>query len=300
MKDLAEEWTKDAKTPYDKAAAVESKLRQFEYATNVSPPPRDGDGVDHFLFTLKRGYADYNASAMVVMLRSLGIPSRVTVGYVAGDWDNDLQRFTVREAHAHAWPEVFFPGYGWIEFSPTPNWPSIGRLSGSASTGSPEDDSASTDSALTEDDEPPVDATLGTEVPQDQADAAVLLLSLVKVVGALTVLALVLRLVWLAGLSRLSLPAQTYEKMCRLAGMAKLAPRKEQTPAEYAQVLAAALPSVQGNIQTIVRGYSRTVYGHWQPSAQETKGLREAWDALRWRLLLKALRWRDKRSQTRS
>lgn len=294
VKALAVEWTSDARTPYDKAVAIESRLRAIEYSTNVTPPPRGSDGVDHFLFTLKRGYADYHAAAMTVMLRTLGVPARVSVGYVAGEWDSEQERFTVREAHAHAWPEVFFPSYGWIEFSPTPNWPLMGRLTNTEGGSGEEEDLLDPNMASVEDDVPPEGSGLGSASTSGLVDLSEILRPTLVVLGVLAALALALRLLWLSGLSGLSLPAQTYEKMCRLAELARLGPRLEQTPSEYAQRLVVALPAAQGSIQEIARRYATTVYGNFQPSPAEMQRLRDAWNALRWPMVLKVLRWRDR------
>src|SRR5205085_10400096 len=66
-------------------------------------------------------YCEYYATAMIVMLRSLGIPSRMAAGYAPGTYDANTGSYVVRESSAHTWPEVYFPGYGWIEFEPTPS-----------------------------------------------------------------------------------------------------------------------------------------------------------------------------------
>ncbi|MGB1289357.1 MAG: transglutaminase-like domain-containing protein, partial [Aggregatilineales bacterium] len=88
------------------------------------PPPQaiDSDAVDQFLFVDKRGVCEHYVSAMVVMLRSLGIHTRFIVGYGSGDFNPFTGFYEVRASDAHAWTEVFFPEYGWIPFDPTPGW----------------------------------------------------------------------------------------------------------------------------------------------------------------------------------
>ena len=71
------------------------------------------------LFDLKQGYCNYYASAMVVMLRTMGIPARMAAGFAQGTWNHGEQAFVVEERDAHTWVEVYFPGYGWVEFEPT-------------------------------------------------------------------------------------------------------------------------------------------------------------------------------------
>ena len=116
---LAADVTTAADTPYDQAKALESYLRTYPYDLDVPQPPTDVDIADYFLFDLQRGYCDYYATSMVVMARSLGLPARLAVGYAAGEYDEQRQRFTVVEADAHSWPEIYFTDYGWIPFEPT-------------------------------------------------------------------------------------------------------------------------------------------------------------------------------------
>jgi hypothetical protein len=124
---LARDLTATAPTPYDRAVAIETYLRTFPYNLDVPAPPPGRDVADYFLFELQEGYCDYYATAMVVMARAAGLPSRYVAGYAAGTYDYLTGRYTVSEANAHAWVEVYFPGYGWIEFEPTAGLPAIER-----------------------------------------------------------------------------------------------------------------------------------------------------------------------------
>lgn len=109
-----------ATNPYDQARAIESWLRaNIVYNEAIPAPPINQDPVDWLLFTYGEGYCNYYASAMIVMLRSLGIPARMAAGFAQGTWDPAQNAYVVTERDAHTWVEVFFPGYGWIEFEPT-------------------------------------------------------------------------------------------------------------------------------------------------------------------------------------
>ncbi len=113
----------DAKTPYAEAMALQSYLRStanFTYDTRV-PPATTNDAVWDFLQD-RRGYCVQFATAMAVMARTLGIPTRVAVGFLPGDAVQDGDHFTyvVSGRQAHAWPELYFQGYGWVRFEPTP------------------------------------------------------------------------------------------------------------------------------------------------------------------------------------
>jgi transglutaminase-like putative cysteine protease len=133
---LARQITSQATNPYDMAQALATYLRtnpNLAYATNVGKPPGDRDLVDFFLFDTQngqRGYCEYFASAMAVMARSVGLPARVAVGFSPGQ---ELAKnvYVYKEANAHAWTEIYFPGYGWQIFEATKSIdPKFVRLSG--------------------------------------------------------------------------------------------------------------------------------------------------------------------------
>jgi transglutaminase-like putative cysteine protease len=115
---LAQEVAGDLPAGYEQGRALERFLRQYPYSLDVPLPPRTADPVDFFLFELQEGYCDYYASAMVVMARVLGLPARLAVGYLAQPPDDDGVQ-TIYELNAHSWPEIYFAGYGWVEFEPT-------------------------------------------------------------------------------------------------------------------------------------------------------------------------------------
>ena len=117
---LADRITAAAATPYEKAQLIQEYLRSnLTYTLRVPPPPAGQDAVDYFLFEAPGGYCSYYASAMAVMLRVEGVPARVVTGYAMGDYDFQRAAYSVPGASAHAWVEVYFPTYGWVEFEPT-------------------------------------------------------------------------------------------------------------------------------------------------------------------------------------
>ncbi|MBC1579728.1 transglutaminase domain-containing protein [Listeria seeligeri] len=124
---LANKITKDADSIYDKTKAIESYLSasgEFTYSTDdAKETPNGADYVDQFLFETKIGYCDNFSTSMVVMLRTLGIPTRWAKGYTPGEGEKDAKgdkaTYTITNNNAHSWPEVFFPGTGWVPFEPT-------------------------------------------------------------------------------------------------------------------------------------------------------------------------------------
>ena len=125
---LARDLTANAATPFDRALAIETYLRQIPYNLKVPAPPFNQDAADYFLFDLKKGYCDYYATAMSVLARAAGLPSRLVIGYASGTYDTYNAQYVVRQADAHAWPEIYFTGIGWIEFEPTANQPPSVRI----------------------------------------------------------------------------------------------------------------------------------------------------------------------------
>lgn len=111
--------TVGAETPFAKVKALETYLRTFPYNDAIPAPDADQDPIEYFLYEIKEGYCDYYATAMVLMLRHLGIPSRVVSGYAEGIYDDESGVYFVTDKDAHTWVEVFFPGLGWVEFEPT-------------------------------------------------------------------------------------------------------------------------------------------------------------------------------------
>ncbi|MBC1430585.1 transglutaminase-like domain-containing protein [Listeria seeligeri] len=124
---LANKITKDADSIYDKTKAIESYLSasgEFTYSTDdAKETPNGADYVDQFLFETKIGYCDNFSTSMVIMLRTLGIPTRWAKGYTPGEGEKDAKgdkaTYTITNNNAHSWPEVFFPGTGWVPFEPT-------------------------------------------------------------------------------------------------------------------------------------------------------------------------------------
>lgn len=129
VKTLAAALTRDAGSQYEKVKQIESFLKNnFKYDLKISPPPPGRDVTDYFLFDLKRGYCTYHSTAMVVMLRSIGIPARWVKGFTPGVYNQEKDAYEISLADAHSWVEVYFPQHGWITLEPTPGFdPSVSQ-----------------------------------------------------------------------------------------------------------------------------------------------------------------------------
>lgn len=128
IQSLAFDITAEFDNPYDQAAAITNYLRsEISYNPVISFPEGTEDPLEYFLIEGKEGFCNYYASAEVLMLRAIGIPARLAVGFAQGEPNLQNTFYTVRERDSHAWPEVYFPGYGWIEFEPTGNQAPVER-----------------------------------------------------------------------------------------------------------------------------------------------------------------------------
>ncbi len=111
---------KGRKTPLSRAAAIESYLRaNYRYTLNPATNPSKSS-LEDFLFYSKEGYCEHYATAMAVLLRMAGIPSRLVTGFVQGLWNDFGNYLLVRQQDAHSWVEAYIPGRGWMTFDPTP------------------------------------------------------------------------------------------------------------------------------------------------------------------------------------
>jgi transglutaminase-like putative cysteine protease len=284
--DLAQGLTKDIKTPYEKAMAICNYLRALNYTLDIEAPPDGTDGVDYFLFELHKGYCQYFASAMTVLLRASGVPSRMVAGYGPGelteqygpgdmmgpragagqDWQDT---YIVR--NSHAWVEVFFPGYGWIPFEPTAVRPPITR----GEVGFPPQDTDGIDDPVVE----PDDVETGN--PWN-----------VRLLGIPLGLALVGAIMWLGWrrlLGQVSEPRVAYARVGYLAALSGMGPRENLTPQEYGRRLAAVVPEMSAALDQIVGAYVRVSYSQHNLNSEDRSSIAESWPQVRNHLLRRAL-----------
>jgi protein-glutamine gamma-glutamyltransferase len=135
--DLAHRVIQEATTPFGQTLAIQQHLLENYHYSLEADTATLSHPLEEFLFTRKTGYCEHYATAMVVMLRTVGIPARLVTGFLATEWNEFGGYFTVRQRDAHAWVEVYFPRSGWITMDPTPTvsaavatsrWDSLSRL----------------------------------------------------------------------------------------------------------------------------------------------------------------------------
>ena len=296
---LAVDLTENERAVYDKALRIEEYLRSFPIDFDIPVTPRDRDTIDYFLFDLQRGYFDYHASAMVVMLRTMGIPSRLAIGYVLQPAEREpgSNLYRVTEQSAFAWPEVYFPGYGWIEFNPTPSQPRIQRYEPVAITIGDDDDGEDVAGSLGLENLPGqigADGEAGALPFGGDSSGNRNLWILAGIAAGITAVAFFGagwgRYLWIRGLGDAPPAARRWEQTLRLASWSGNAPDPAQTPREYASSLRRRVRGVD-DVELLADDYVRQRFGHAPDDATDTQS-DEAWEQVRNGLLRKLLRLR--------
>ena len=283
---LAQQITATKATPYDKAEAIETYLRNtYKYSTVVKPAPAGRDPVDYFLFDLKADFCEYFASSMAVMLREVGVPARVVEGFTAGELD-PLGRYAVKELNAHAWVEAFFPQYGWIEFEPTPSELPFDRADAAASNTSGSDPTSGRngredatglagrdnepDPGIGGPDDTPPDVGGRISRPVDPRPA----LALVSALLLALFIALVRFEMRFRGLGEID---SAWGKTRLLGAYAGHAARPSQTPYEYADAIGREIPDVQEPLRTIAHARVQDRYSPAGATDSERAAAAAAW-----------------------
>jgi hypothetical protein len=306
VNDLAASVTSGWATPYEKAKVVENYLKNnYPYNLRIDPPPFGVDGVDHFLFGLGEGYSEYFGSTMAVMLRTVGVPARLAVGYTTGDRVEGREIYVVTDSHSHAWVEVYFPRFGWIPFEPTPG-KSLPRL---YQPGLEDQEILGTGAILAElldegcldesdDCFDPEDASATLDLVSDSSDGSSVLRYwpwLLTVIAGLAVVGGSLALIWRRFLATPNNPRVAFRRMNTLASLAAAGRVEYQTPYQFGSNLQQELPSHSNPVSLIVFAYVRNRYGNKDTTASERRVLAVAWKKIRlpmlWAIVRHRLHW---------
>ncbi len=284
--------------PYDLAKATEGYLRsaRFTYSTDVSGVDCDAGTVECFART-RTGYCLHYASTMAILLRAANpdnpIPTRLVQGFLPGDLAGSIE--TVRNRSAHAWVEVYFPGYGWIPFDPT-----------GGNVGQPAEIPAG----------PPVDPASPTPVPSGSSggivapfrtfdlgesggtgvviptsrqpgDAILLILFTILLAAAVIGIAIA---AWMRGPRGEVSPDAAWRTLSRTASRFGYAPRPTETVYEYASSLGRLVPAAEEDLQTVAVARVETVYARANLPGSRLHAVREASRRLRITMLRLVLR----------
>ena len=268
VKSLAHSLLDNIPNAYDKAETLENFLRSppYSYSPQVKATPPGKDPIEYFLFDLKQDFCEYFASAMVVMLREAGVPARLVEGFTTGAYDSASNAYVVKEQDAHAWVEVYFPQYGWIEFEPTPSQPPFPRVDSSAAGGTDSGDgSASGDSSSDPNDPASRPNRAEDQLNQDDSsggfsgDSVVAAVRSIDPRPALAFLGFLLLLLALA-VVRFNWRFRNYGPIESAWGKTRLLasyvghpPHPSQTTYEFASSLGTAIPETQDPVQSLAQ-----------------------------------------------
>lgn len=290
--DLAATIAGSATTRWAKAHAIEGYLRRtMHYTETIPDPPRGRDKADWFLFDTQEGYCDYYSTAFVVLARSQGIPTRLAAGYAGGEPLVGAEGRRLHDYDAHTWPEVFFPGYGWIEFEPTANEQPVhrpdtaedARALAAAPPPASDQSAAPPKDALPPEDEQP---SAADQVPQQREKAAVAAVEVARfwpwlaaVIGALG-LTVAGRWWWTRPLAGLSAAERAFGRLVRVARWLGIGPLRSETPSEYGSRLAQRIPEAGEDISAIADAYVAERFGR-RASLGLAERLEAAWLTVR-------------------
>jgi transglutaminase-like putative cysteine protease len=249
--------------PYEAALRIQNYLRaNYPYQLDVPPVPAGRDAVDYFLFEAPGGFCTYYASAMVVMLRAVDVPARVVTGFAMGTFDDERGAWRVPASASHAWVEVYFPEYGWVEFEPTAAFSAI-DYPGAA-----------------EEVAPPIGSLTPNTAPPWSLGEGLRLIGLIAIIIA--------GLAWLLRPFIVRAPSASEHVRALYWGMrgalsrAGLTATASTTPEEYLHTHRDSLaPALHSALRYATEMYERAVYGERDPAMSETEDVRRLWQRAR-------------------
>ena len=314
--DLAAEIVTEASavTPFQKADAIAERLRSFGYSQDIEGPGPEQDGVAYFLFDTvlepcpetagggpgcdeagPKGYSQYFASALAVMLRSQDIPARMVSGFKSGEFDPTRSGFLIRDFDSHGWAQAYFPGYGWIDLESTPGTPRLVRgtlpeleVAGFGSVGTfaagPDPFSEVGEVEIGTGPGPDLDELLRSAGRDTATPAWPFVAGLIVV---LTVAGGVLA--WRWRFWAMSPTGRAYAGMSRLGWLAGAGRRRPETPMEYALRLGESARDADEGAQVIAKAFELEAYGGREVPEEVHEEVRSEWPAVRWALVRRSL-----------
>ncbi len=290
--------------PVDIAQALEKELRSstYKYDTDMRNVDCGTMSTAECFAKFKRGFCQWYAPTMAVVLRQLGIPARIAQGFLPGTRDQSAGTEVLRNNNAHAWVEVYFPGYDWVQFDPTG-----GNLPRQAAPLPPGPANASA---------PPAPSSIGSfpvppggREPLDEAGqqgtgvlpggrsslgplVAGVVLLLVVIVG-------IAFIAWRRGPRGTTSADAAYGMVTRIASRLGFGPRPNQTVYEYAGTLGDVLPDVRPELQTVAHAKVESIYAREILGTERLARVREAQRRLRVSLLRLAFRRKERRRRRR-
>jgi transglutaminase-like putative cysteine protease len=297
-----------ATNSFDKVWAIQEDLRSnFTYELNSPRPGSGQDWVDYFLFDHQAGRCEQFASAMIVMVRSLGIPARLVSGYNYSG-ETDAQGDVVyRENQAHTWVEVFFPEYGWVPFEPTTNQAEFTygtdntdqaseSPEGAESSPTPDPAEVSTPQAEPTPEASPIPPQLATN-SGDNGSGTARLIQIAAIMVALLCFGVLgfMALIWQWRVRGLPPAGGLFARLQRVGAWFGVRSADSTTPYEFGRALTSVLPGTDAPIRSITNAYYAEQFDPASSTQESLVAARTGWKQLRRNLL----RWRIRRPRAR-
>ncbi|HEX5823108.1 MAG TPA: transglutaminase domain-containing protein [Candidatus Limnocylindrales bacterium] len=284
--------------PFDLAEAIVAELQssRYTYRTDVLGVCNDAPSIVECFAAHKVGYCEHYASTMTILLRAAGYPSRLVEGFLPGTIDPTTGTEEILMSGAHAWVEVYFPGFGWQMFDPTGISQALALPEGEVVPLATPRPSPSFGFASGDPRDGPDQPSRrpGAVVPGGANSGNNQALIVVAIILFLAVL-LVAFLAWRRGPRSASTPDGVYASIVSLARRFGFGPRPTQTAYEYATALGDILPNVRPELQTVATAKVEVAYGRRSLGDDRLRTLRDSYRRLRVQLLRLALRRRDRR-----
>jgi transglutaminase-like putative cysteine protease len=272
-----------ADSAYAKVLAIKTYLQGLTYNINGTTVPDGVDGVAQLLAS-KQGNCVNFASAMVVMLRSVGIPARFAQGYLGTELDSESKNLVIRGKDSHAWAEVYFPEYGWIIVEATP--------------GRPADRFSTTSTVAPGQTEPPGSSAApvipGAEITEEPVtdptnanpDGPISPVAIPAILFALLAGTVIVAGSGTLYLTRASRPEAAYARLGWMGKFFRVPIKAADTPAEYARRLGIRLPGEAKDISFIASTFARSRYSPAKTTDKQAQAeLSRAWRILSLRLI---------------
>jgi Transglutaminase-like superfamily/TgpA N-terminal domain/Domain of unknown function (DUF4129) len=296
VQNTLQQWTYGSTNVYSAMKTLESHLSdttQFRYSVTNPPVPANVDAVA-WLLQQNQGYCTYYATAMTIMARKLGIPARIVNGFSQGNLQGN--RWVVNGDDAHSWVQVYFPGFGWINFDPTPgfsvtNGPTAQPSPAPVKTQPP---TRPTPIATTGNQKPgsqhapkPGSTGSGTNTNSPGAIARqniFLTLSLATLLGSVVIFCFALLFRYKGYKLSASVTASTiFRRVCRLGALIGSPPQRWQTPYEYYRMLGRRFPQAAAPMRRVTELFVRERWAapHQVPGPAEEQALEKLWSHLR-------------------
>jgi transglutaminase-like putative cysteine protease len=250
---------------YDAALHLQDYLHTFTYSTNNPDPPAGQDAVAWFLRE-KQGFCTFFASAMALMGRALGMPTRVVEGFTKGSYDTKTKTWVVTGKDAHAWTQIYFGQYGWINFEPTSSFDPFARAvpggvqAVPTATGGPGANGTPTPSGHGRSVPDIGNTGLGQNNPAGTALIDVGL-SLSLLIALILMFAALFATWWRLLYRGLSPVTAAFARVLRLGRWAGAPPQRSQTPDEYAEQLAGVIPGQRRSLRRLSDLYAAERWG---------------------------------------